>query len=104
MTWLYILIDALTLLALVVLCVLIYLLWNKKKKLNKVSLEHFRNEDLYEKSENDRKKMAHIEETLESDEPEEVLEEIIETDISEGEISFTGGYGGMVELEADNGD
>ncbi len=103
MTWVFILLDVLILIALVFLCIIVYLLWTKKKKLNKVSLSNFRNEDIYGKSEEDRKKMAHIEDTLEKQEEDEnVPEPVTESEITDSEISFTGGYGGMVELGVEN--
>ncbi len=99
MTWVFILMDVLILAALIFLCVVVYLLWTRRKKLNKVSLSQFRNEELYEKSAEEMKRYAHIEDTLNSGEEEEVAPETVsEVNIEESEISFSNGYGGLTEL------
>ncbi len=98
MTWLFVLMDILILVALVILCVVVYVLWNKRKKLNKISLSEFRNEEIYEKSAEEQKKFAHIEDTLNEDEPDEILTENNAEEVSDNEISFTAGYGEVTEV------
>ncbi len=97
MTWLFVLMDILILAALVVLCIVVFVLWNKRKKLNKISLSEFRNDELYEKSAEEQKKFAHIEDTLNEDEPEEMPTENNVEEVSDNEISFTSGYGEITE-------
>ena len=64
MTWLFILIDVLIFLALLALCIITVYFWNKKSGLGHSSLEKFRNEEIYEKSQEEQKRMAHIEDTI----------------------------------------
>lgn len=103
MTWLYVLMDIIILLVLIFLCVLVIVLWNKKGKLSSGSLEHFRNDELYEKSKEEQKKYKHIDEI--SDEDEIVLPDTAEPDpIEDDNITFSAGYGGMTELEVEDDD
>lgn len=103
MTWLFILLDVLILLALVVLCGLTVYFWNKKGSLRRDSLESFRNEEIYEKSKAEQKRMAHIEDII--DEEEEFIEPPVETEaVVEEEIVFAAGYGGMTELGVEDDD
>ena len=67
MTWLYILIDVLILIFVLALILVVLYFWNKKKELNIGSLSEFRNNTIYEKSYEDQKKKAHIEEIIEDD-------------------------------------
>ena len=102
MTWLFILIDILIFLALVALCVITVYFWNKKGGLGHNSLEHFRNEEIYEKSQEDKKRMAHIEDTIV--EKEEFIEPPEPEAVEEEQIVFSGGYGGMTELGVEEDD
>lgn len=103
MTWLYIVMDVIILLVLFFLCVFIVILWNKKRKLGRGTLDSFRNDELYEKSKEDRKKLKHIDDL--PDEDEIPIDEIIEPEvIDDGDISFSAGYGGVSELEVTDDD
>lgn len=102
MTWLFILIDILIFLALVALCVITVYFWNKKGGLGHSSLEHFRNEEIYEKSQEDQKRMAHIEDTIVKE--EEFVEPPEPEAVEEEQIVFSGGYGGMTELGVEEDD
>lgn len=102
MTWLFILLDVLILLSVIALGIVIVVLWNKKSSLHRSSLADFRNDEIYEKSKRDRKKLAHVDETVEQE------EEIVEPDeqetsepIEDGDISFSNGYG-FTELGVDD--
>lgn len=92
MTWLYILIDVLILIFVLALILVVLYFWNKKKELNIGSLSEFRNNTIYEKSYEDQKKKAHIEEIIEDD-----LMYIDDVDENEEEpiegIYFSEGYG-----------
>ena len=99
MTWLYILMDIIILLVLLFLCGLVIVLWNKKGRLGRGTLDTFRNDELYEKSEEDRKRLKHIDDVLEEEdiidlgsEPEPICDE---------EITFSPGYGGITETEVE---
>jgi len=100
MTWLYILIDVLILIFVLALILVVLYFWNKKKELNIGSLSEFRNNTIYEKSYEDQKKKAHIEEIIEDD-----LMYIDDVDENEEEsiegIYFSEGYG---EEEVANGE
>ncbi len=101
MVWLYILIDVLIIMGVVALCLFLIHLWNKHRPLSRNSISEFRNSDIYEKSVQDQKRLAHIEDSLED------VEYIDESDINgdapidDGDITFSSGYGGMTELEGD---
>lgn len=99
MTWLYILLDALILTVIVLICVLIAFLWTKKSKINVGSLAQFRNDDIYEKSLQDKKRLAHIEDVVSDIDNEEVETIPDETDkeISYSDIDFSEGYGSREE-------
>lgn len=92
MTWLYILIDILILMFVLALILVVFYFWNKKKELNIGSLSEFRNNTIYEKSYEDQKKKAHIEEIIEEDSM--YLDDIDENDEEPIEgIYFSEGYG-----------
>lgn len=100
MTWLFILLDILILAGIIVLCIFVVRLWNRNRPLSKSSLSEFRNDDIYEKSVQDKKRLAHIEDSLEDvqfvDTEESMdAEELM---IEEDNITFSAGYGGMTEL------
>ena len=67
MTWLYVLIDIFILLLVVALILVVLYFWNKKKGLTIGSLSEFRNNTIYEKSYEEQKKRAHIEEIVEEE-------------------------------------
>ena len=92
MTWLYILIDVLILIFVLALILVVLFFWNKKKELNIGSLSEFRNNTIYEKSYEDQKKKAHIEEIIEEDLM--YLDDVDENDEEPIEgIYFSEGYG-----------
>lgn len=103
MTWLYVLMDIIILLVLISLCVLVIILWNKKGRLRSGSLEHFRNDELYERSKEEQKKYKHIDEVSAED---EIILPDTETPapIEDDSITFSAGYGGMTELEVEDND
>lgn len=102
MTWLFILLDVLILLSVIALGIVIVVLWNKKSGLNRSSLSDFRNEDIYEKSKRDKKKLAHIDEPVSPDEEVvDITEEVPSEPIDDGDISFSNGYG-FTELGVDD--
>lgn len=97
MTWLYILMDIIILLVLLFLCGLVIVLWNKKGRLGRGTLDTFRNDELYEKSEEDRKRLKHIDDVLEE---EDIIDLGSEPEpIGDEEITFSPGYGGITETE-----
>lgn len=97
MTWLYILMDIIILLVLLFLCGLVIVLWNKKGRLGRETLDTFRNDELYEKSEEDRKRLKHIDDILEE---EDIIDLGSEPEpIGDEEITFSPGYGGITETE-----
>ena len=92
MTWLYILIDILILMFALALILVVLYFWNKKKELSIGSLSEFRNSTIYEKSYEDQKKKAHIEEIVEDEtsfiddeveNDEEPVKEVAETSVVE---------------------
>ena len=101
MTWLYILIDVLILIFVLALILVVLFFWNKKKELNIGSLSEFRNNTIYEKSYEDQKKKAHIEEIIEDD-----LMYIDDVDENEEEpiegIYFSEGYGEEEVADGEN--
>lgn len=101
MTWLYILIDVLILIFVLALILVVLYFWNKKKELNIGSLSEFRNNTIYEKSYEDQKKKAHIEEIIEDD-----LMYIDDVDENEEEpiegIYFSEGYGEEEVADGEN--
>lgn len=105
MVWIFILMDFVILAALIVLCVAAVCLWNRHRPLSKGALSEFRNDDLYEKSEQEKKRLAHIEDSFENVDASEV-DYFDEVDIAIGDddISFAAGYGGREETEAENED
>lgn len=103
MTWLYILMDIIILLVLLFLCGLVIVLWNKKGRLGSGTLDTFRNDELYEKSEEDRKRLKHIDDVAEED--EDVIDLGSEPmPIEDDEITFSPGYGGITETEVEKND
>lgn len=99
MTWLYILMDIIILLVLLFLCGLVIVLWNKKGRLGRGTLDTFRNDELYEKSEEDRKRLKHIDDVLEE---EDIIDLGSEPEtIDDEEITFSPGYGGITETEVE---
>lgn len=99
MTWLYILMDIIILLVLLLLCGLVIVLWNKKGRLGRGTLDTFRNDELYEKSEEDRKRLKHIDDVLEE---EDIIDLGSEPEpIGDEEITFSPGYGGITETEVE---
>ena len=100
MTWLYILIDVLILIFVLALILVVLYFWNKKKELNIGSLSEFRNNTIYEKSYEDQKKKAHIEEIIEDD-----LMYIDDVDENEEPIEgiyFSEGYGEEEVADGEN--
>lgn len=101
MTWLYILIDVLIMIFVLALILVVHYFWNKKKELNIGSLSEFRNNTIYEKSYEDQKKKAHIEEIIEDD-----LMYIDDVDENEEEpiegIYFSEGYGEEEVADGEN--
>lgn len=92
MTWLYILIDILILIFVLALILVVLYFWNKKKELNIGSLSEFRNSTIYEKSYEDQKKKAHIEEIVE--EETSFIDDEVENDEEPIDgIYFSEGYG-----------
>ena len=101
MTWLYILIDVLILIFVLALILVVLYFWNKKKELNIGSLSEFRNNTIYEKSYEDQKKKAHIEEIIEEDSM--YLDDIDENDEEPIEgIYFSEGYGEEEVADGEN--
>ena len=99
MTWLYILMDIIILLVLLFLCGLVIVLWNKKGRLGRGTLDTFRNDELYEKSEEDRKRLKHIDDVLEE---EDIIDLGSEPEpIGDEEITFSPGYGVITETEVE---
>lgn len=99
MTWLYILMDIIILLVLLFLCGLVIVLWNKKGRLGRGTLDTFRNDELYEKSEEDRKRLKHIDDVVEE---KDIIDLGSEPEpIGDEEITFSPGYGGITETEVD---
>lgn len=101
MTWLYVLIDIFILLLIVALILVILYFWNKKKGLTIGSLSEFRNNAIYEKSYEEQKKKAHIEEIIEEestflDDAEEPNDEAI------AGIYFSEGYGEEEVVDDEN--
>lgn len=101
MTWLFILLDVLILLSVIALGIVIVVLWNKKSSLHRSSLADFRNDEIYEKSKRDKKKLAHIDEEIEQEEIVEILDDSVNEPIDDGDISFSNGYG-FTELGVDD--
>lgn len=92
MTWLYVLIDVFILLFVVALILVVLYFWNKKKGLTIGSLSEFRNNTIYEKSYEEQKKKAHIEEIVE-EEPTFLDDAEEPDDEAFAGIYFSDGYG-----------
>ena len=95
MNWVFILLDVLILFTVIVLCGVIVFLWNKKRSLSRNSLELFRNDEIYEKSKEEQKRMAHIDDTV-IEENEYVIPPEPES-VEDAQIVFSGGYGGKTQ-------
>ena len=101
MTWLYVLIDILILVLLIFLVFVVIYFCNKKKGLSIGSLSEFRNNTIYEKSYEEQKKKAHIEEIV--DEEPEYIDDLDDTESkSIAEIYFSEGYGDAEVLDDEN--
>lgn len=101
MTWLYVLIDVFILLLVMALILVVLYFWNKKRGLTIGSLSEFRNNTIYEKSYEEQKKKAHIEEIVEEestflDDTEEPDDEAI------AGIYFSDGYGEEEVVDDEN--
>ena len=104
MIGIYILMDVLLLALLLLLCLGAAYLWTKKKALHKGPLSQFRNDDIYEKSLQDSKRLAHIEDgicDIDNDDVDTLPDET-DKDISFSDIEFCGGYGGREGDEDEN--
>lgn len=100
MVWIFVLMDVIILAALVFLCVVAVRLWNRHRPLTRGALSEFRNDDLYEKSEQDKKRLAHIEDSFEEVDASEIdCYDGNDLPISDRDISFTAGYGRADEME-----
>lgn len=95
MTWIYILLDIVLICAIAVLFCLLVRLWTKRRGLHVSPLSQFRNDDLYEKSLQDKKKLAHIEDAVKEDEfiDASPIEDHFDEGIQDSDISFSDGYG-----------
>ena len=78
--------------------------WTKKKGMNHSPLSQFRNDDLYEKSLEDKRRLAHIEDRINENKMFEDDTENTEIDIpiTEDNISFSDGYGKRIGDEDDD--
>lgn len=101
MTWLYILIDVFILILLLSGIIAILYFFNKKKSLNVGSLSEFRNDTIYEKSYEDKKKKAHIEEIIDAN-YEDSKEMVDDVDAFVDGIFFEDGYGDTEDSENEN--
>lgn len=95
MVWVYIFMDVVLLCVIALLIYFLIRLWTKRKGLHVSPLSQFRNDDLYEKSMQDKKKLAHIEETVKENEPIDTdpLDGCLDNVIRDSDISFSDGYG-----------
>lgn len=98
MVWLYILMDALILAGVAALIVFLIHLWNKHRPLFRNSISEFRNSDIYEKSVQEQKRLAHIEDSLEDVEFIDLDDTNNDALIDDQDITFSSGYGGTREL------
>lgn len=95
MVGIYILLDIVLICTIVFVGYLLIRLWTKKRGLHVSPLSQFRNDDLYEKSLQDKKKLAHIEDTVKEDELIDAapIEDHFDEVIQDSDISFSDGYG-----------
>lgn len=95
MVWVYILLDFVLICVLALLGYLLVRLWTKRRGLHVSPLSQFRNDDLYEKSMQDKKKLAHIEDAVKEDEMIDAapIEDRFDEVIQDSDISFSDGYG-----------
>ncbi len=99
MVWLYILIDVLIVAGVAALVIFLIHLWNKHRHLSRNSISEFRNSDIYEKSVQEQKRLAHIEDSLDDVEFIDLEDTNEDALIDDKDITFSSGYGGMQELE-----
>ena len=99
MVWLYILIDVLILAGVIALIVFLIHLWNKHRPLFRNSISEFRNSDIYEKSVQEQKRLAHIEDSLEDVEFIDLDDSNDDVLIEDKDMTFSSGYGGTREWE-----
>ncbi len=101
MAWLFIFMDVVILAAIVFLGGLAVYFWTRNKPLSRSSLTEFRNDDIYEKSIQDKKRLAHIEDSVERPELNEFdgLIDSADLSISDDNITFSSGYGRMTDEE-----
>ena len=102
MKTIFILIDILILAILLGAMILIIYLWKKKDPLNTGSLSVFRNDDIYEKCLEEQKKLAHIEDSVNEETPEDIIPDESD-DVSSENIFFADGYGEL-DVEGKNND
>ncbi len=95
MVGIYILLDIVLICAIALLGYLLVRLWTKRRGLHVSPLSQFRNDDLYEKSMQDKKKLAHIEDAVKEDEfiDASPVEDHFDDVIQDSDISFSDGYG-----------
>lgn len=95
MTWVYITLDIFLFALMGFLIYLLIRFWTKKKRMSHSPLSQFRNDDLYEKSLEDKKRLAHIEDAVNDQEyPDDLpIDDVIDEGIDNAEISFSDGYG-----------
>ena len=104
MIWIYITLDIFLFALMSFLVFLLFRFWTKKKRMNHSPLSQFRNDDLYEKSLEDKRRLAHIEDQIaEEDYIDVVVDDEIDTPISDDDISFSDGYGKGTGLEDEYG-
>lgn len=104
MTWIYITLDVFLFALMGFLIFLLIRFWTKKKRMNHSPLSQFRNDDLYEKSLEDKRRLAHIEDRMNEDEMYEETPDNAEIDIpiTEDNISFSDGYGKKIGDDDDD--
>lgn len=95
MVWVYIFMDVILLCIIVLLVYFLIRLWTARKGLHVSPLSQFRNDDLYEKSMQDKKKLAHIEDAVKEDELIDAVPigDCFDNEIQDSDISFSDGYG-----------
>ncbi len=95
MTWVYIALDILLFVLMGFLLFLLIRFWTKKKGMHHSPLSQFRNDDLYEKSLEDKRRLAHIENKVNEENMFDEAQDSAEVDvpITDDNISFSDGYG-----------
>lgn len=105
MTWIYILLDLFLFSLIIFLILLLICVWTKKRSMNHSPLSQFRNDDLYEKSREEKRRLAHIEDKInEEDYVDTFVDDEIDVPISDDDISFSDGYGKGTGSEDEYGD